>query len=108
MPKKEFDHHQPRSLDKRKRHRAGFTEDVQDVRKNRISFKNYVRQIDNESFETETFAKESWVVEVRDEENYWEEVAGPFLIEEDAWDELDILNEVAEDGVQYRVTKVEN
>ena len=105
----EFQHHQPRSLDKRKRHRAGFSEDVQETRKNRISFKNYVRQIDDERLATELFAEESWVVELRDESSdEWQEIAGPFLVEEDAWDELDTLNENADKDQQYRVTRIDN
>jgi hypothetical protein len=49
MPKKEqVDHHQPRKHDKKKHHRRGFSEDIQDRRQARVGFKNYLRQIEEE------------------------------------------------------------
>jgi len=43
-----FDHHQPRIKDKKKRHKGGFSEEVVESRATRISFKNYVRQLEEE------------------------------------------------------------
>jgi hypothetical protein len=37
-----------RQLDKKKRHKNGFSENVQDTRKLRINFKNYMRQIEED------------------------------------------------------------
>ena len=49
MPKIDLtDHHQPRRPDKKKHHRRGFTEDVQDKRAARISFKRYVQQLEED------------------------------------------------------------
>jgi hypothetical protein len=48
-----FDHHQPRVKDKKKRHRAGYSDEVVESRATRISFKNYVRQLEEEMLEDE-------------------------------------------------------
>ena len=49
MPKIDLtQHHQPRKSDKKKHHRRGFTEDVQDKRAARITFKKYVQHIEEE------------------------------------------------------------
>ena len=36
----------PRKVDKRKHHRPGFSEDVQDRRQARVQFKQYLRQLE--------------------------------------------------------------
>jgi hypothetical protein len=52
MPKTpEYDHHEPRKIDKKKRHHRGFTEDVQEKRAGRVGFKNYLRRIREEELE---------------------------------------------------------
>ena len=43
-----LEHHQPRKIDKKKHRRRGFSEDVQDKRQQRVGFKNYLRQIEEE------------------------------------------------------------
>ena len=48
---KEIEHHMPRIIDKKKRHKDGFSEEIQDKRVSRISFKNYVRQLEEEMME---------------------------------------------------------
>jgi hypothetical protein len=49
MDKNDYLEFQPkRQLDKKKRHKSGFNENVQDDRKARIGFKNYIRQIEEE------------------------------------------------------------
>lgn len=50
MPKFNYEdsHHQPRKVDKKKRHARGFNEDVQDNRAARISFKKYMQQLEEE------------------------------------------------------------
>lgn len=50
MPKFDIQdtHHQPRKSDKRKRHRVGFSEDIQDKRAARINFKKYVQELEEE------------------------------------------------------------
>ena len=105
MPKNEFEHHQPRQIDKRKHHRAGFSEDVQEKRKDRVSFKNYVRQIREQELASE---EEQWIVERNDGENsLWEEIAGPFTSEPDAFDMMDELLETAGQNEQFRITRLE-
>lgn len=39
---------QPRKKDKKKRHSRGFSEDIQDKRAQRLSFKKYVRKVEEE------------------------------------------------------------
>lgn len=46
-------HHQPRQNDKKKHHRHGFNEDIQDSRHARVSFKNYVRELKESLIEDE-------------------------------------------------------
>lgn len=55
MSKNEYDHHQPRQLNKGKKHSRGFSEDVQENRQNRVSFKNYLRQVKEEELENDDF-----------------------------------------------------
>jgi hypothetical protein len=38
----------PRSLDKKKRHGRGFTEDIQEKRAQRVNFKKYMQQIEEQ------------------------------------------------------------
>lgn len=45
------EHHQPRPLNKKKKHKSGFNEDVADNRRSRINFKNYVRQLKEEELD---------------------------------------------------------
>jgi hypothetical protein len=50
MDKNDYLEIQPvRQLDKKKRHKSGFNENVQDDRKARIGFKNYIRHIEEEN-----------------------------------------------------------
>ena len=44
---------QPRKKDKKKRHSRGFSEDIQDKRAQRVSFKKYVRDIHEQELEDE-------------------------------------------------------
>jgi hypothetical protein len=71
----DFEHHQPRNIDKKKRHRAGFTEDVQDTRYTRISFKNYMRTLDEDALDV---ADEEWALErligTYQGDDHWSEV----------------------------------
>lgn len=39
---------QPKRKDKKKRHGKGFSEDIQDRRAQRVSFKRYVREIEEQ------------------------------------------------------------
>lgn len=43
---------------KQKFHKRGFSEDVQDKRQARINFKNYVRQLEEESYDLDAFDDE--------------------------------------------------
>lgn len=51
----EFDtgHHQPRSIDKKKHHRKGYSEDVDAKRHSRVNFKRYVRQLEEQLLDEE-------------------------------------------------------
>lgn len=54
MSNPEFDtdeHHKPRKIDKKKRHRAGFTDDVKETRQVRIGFKNYLKDLEAKELE---------------------------------------------------------
>lgn len=51
-------HHQPRRPDKKKHHKRGFAEDVQDKRAARISFKKYVQQLEEEELLDDDFLDE--------------------------------------------------
>lgn len=52
--KNDFDdtlHHKPRNLDKKKRRKAGFSEDRAASRQARIGFKNYLREIEEDELD---------------------------------------------------------
>lgn len=49
----ETTHHKPRTLDKKKKHRRGFSEDKQDNRQSRISFKRYVQELEEDRLDDE-------------------------------------------------------
>lgn len=56
MSKKIFDEYNipqltPRKKDKKKRHMRGFSEDIQDRRVQRINFKKYVRELEEQELE---------------------------------------------------------
>ncbi len=51
MSKLDFEHHQPRNLTKGKKHSRGFSEDIDEQRRNRVSFKSYLRQVKEEELE---------------------------------------------------------
>lgn len=53
MPKYEFDHHVPRNFNKKKHHKKGFNEDAEQTRYTRVSFKNYIRELDESFLEAE-------------------------------------------------------
>lgn len=63
------DHHQPRRVDKKKHHRPGFSEEIQDNRKTRISFKNYVRSLEEDDVDSEY---QEWVAEQFDGDDWFE------------------------------------
>ena len=54
----ESEHHQPRKIDKKKHHRAGFSEDARDNRKAKIGFKNYMRQLEEETLEQDLYSED--------------------------------------------------
>lgn len=47
----ESQHHQHRVKDKKKRHRAGYSDEIVESRATRVSFKNYVRQLEEQLLE---------------------------------------------------------
>lgn len=49
----ETSHHKPRSLDKKKKHRRGFSEDKHDNRHARINFKRYVQELEEDRLDNE-------------------------------------------------------
>lgn len=49
----ETDHHKPRKPNKKKYHRKGFSEDIQDKRQMRVSFKRYLRELEEELLDDE-------------------------------------------------------
>lgn len=53
MPKFDIEstHHQPRVKTKGKRHQRGFNEDIQDNRAQRVNFKKYIQQLEEEELE---------------------------------------------------------
>lgn len=58
MPKRhveldELQYHKPRKVDKRKHHRPGFSEDIQDKRKVRVGFKRYLQEIEERLLDEE-------------------------------------------------------
>ena len=53
VPEFENAHHQPRKIDKRKRHRNGYNEDFQDRRHSRISFKRYLLELEEQLLDQE-------------------------------------------------------
>ena len=59
MPKRDYEHHQPRKTDKKKKHHRGFNEEVvQDQRASRVNFKNYLRQLREEELMDDDFDDE--------------------------------------------------
>lgn len=46
-------HHQPRTIDKKKHRKAGFSEDARDNRQSRINFKRYVQELEEELLDEE-------------------------------------------------------
>ena len=56
MPKRDYEHHQPRKSDKKKKHHRCFNEEVvQDQRASRVNFKNYLRQLREEELMDDEF-----------------------------------------------------
>lgn len=53
MPKQQFEEYgqQPRKADRKKKHRRGFSEDIQDSRAQRVNFKRYVRELEEQQLE---------------------------------------------------------
>jgi len=47
----DFGHHKPRNLDKKKRRKAGFSEDRAANRQARIGFKNYLRELEEDELD---------------------------------------------------------
>lgn len=108
MAKTDYEHHLPRVIDKSKRQRGAFDEAVLDKRKNKISFKNYVRQLEEDELEEE-LTGEGWIVEegmTYQSDTHWTEVAGPFTNEDDAQEMLRDFEKVADEDTVYRITKV--
>jgi RNA-splicing ligase RtcB len=108
MAKTDYEHHLPRIIDKSKRQRGAFDEAVLDKRKNKISFKNYVRQLEEDEL-AEELSGEGWIVEegvTYQDDTHWAEVAGPFTNEDDAVAMQEDFERVAEDATSYRITKV--
>ena len=54
----EVEHHIPRKIDKKKHHAAGFNEEARDSRKAKIGFKNYMRQLEEETLEQELYLED--------------------------------------------------
>ena len=46
-------HHKPRTIDKRKHHRKGYSEDVDAKRHSRISFKRYLLEMEEKLLDDE-------------------------------------------------------
>lgn len=54
IPEFESDsHHKPRKIDKKKHHRRGYSEDIQDKRHSRINFKRYLLELEEELLDNE-------------------------------------------------------
>ena len=53
MPKFEYEHHAPRSVNKQRKNTV--SEEVQANRRSRINFKNYLRQVEEELIDDENF-----------------------------------------------------
>lgn len=49
----DFEHHRPRSIDKKKHHRKGYREDYQDTRQSRVNFKRYLIEMEEELLDQE-------------------------------------------------------
>lgn len=47
------DHHRPRKIDKKKHHRKGYSEDVQDKRNSRLNFKRYLLEMEEQLLDKE-------------------------------------------------------
>lgn len=90
MPKLEYNdtHHVPRKNFGKKNKNKGLGEDVQDKRIQRINFKNYIRQLEEDLGDEDSV--EEWVVErcVDLNEGLWTEVA-TFTDEQEAQDAAD-------------------
>ena len=97
-----FEHHKPRKIDKRKRHHPGFTEDVQEKRATRLTFKNYVRGLEDTLAEEEG---EDWAVQSRSGDGDWKELA-VFVTEEEAEEALIEYEETDPSDTQYRIERV--
>jgi len=108
MPKHdEYAHHQPRPAPKKKT--KTFNEDTLESRNSRVSFKNYIRQLEEDEISEEADGME-WAVKrgVPEGDDFrWSEVA-VFLSEEEAQEEADRLfdSEPEDSGVVFRVVPV--
>lgn len=108
MPKTpDFEHHQPRQIDKRKHHREGFSEDIQENRKTRVSFKNYVRSLDEDEGDV---ADEEWVLEryIGDyqDDPYWSKIM-TYPTEEEAEEALEDYEKHDTFGDKFRIRQAD-
>ena len=105
----DYEHHAPRVINKTKKNRNGFNEEVTVKRQDRISFKNYIREMSEQ--ENGDFLEEAWVVErgilleKKDKFLTWSEIAA-FADEESANDELDSCRELEVGDAVFRARLV--
>jgi hypothetical protein len=90
-----------RKADKKKQRPRGPSEDVQESRGTRLTFKNYVREV-NESIYS-SYDEDDWILESSDDGEDWHEVTA-FITEEEAQTALDEHQE-SNDGLLYRLKR---
>lgn len=106
----EYEHHQPRTIQKNKKKKVFNEEAALENRGSRVSFKNYIRQLEEDEIQTESEGGE-WAVKrgifYEDGSEEWAEMA-IFLTEEEAQEEADNLSdaEPEDSGAVYRVEPV--
>lgn len=104
----DYEHHQPRVIVKKKKQKLFNEEAVLETRGSRVSFKNYIRQLEEDEIDEEHNASE-WVVKrgVKDyDDTIWHEVA-TFPSEEEADEYADECRDKESDfGVSYKVEEV--
>lgn len=105
----EYEHHAPRVINKSKKTRNGINEEANVKRQNRISFKNYIRQVEEQT--VDTFSEDTWVVErgvlLNEGDKFltWNEIAA-FADEQEAMDESDRCRDIESGEAVFRARQV--
>lgn len=104
----EYEHHQPRTIQKSKKKKVFNEEATLENRGSRVGFKNYIRQLEEDELDEEQSSSE-WAVMrgIKDYEDMWWSEVATFPTEEEAEEYADDCRDKESDyGVSYKVEEV--